>query len=80
MQDAVDTEFHGFLPPGHVDSACSAYQWAIPWYVRMGLRTIEIAGNPEGFVGNATLANTEKAREGIEALLDYMTKLHDDIL
>jgi creatinine amidohydrolase len=80
MEDAVDTEFHGFLPPGHVDSACNAYQRAIPWYAHMGLGTIEIAGNPEGVVGKATLADAEKAREGVEALLDYITKLHDDIL
>lgn len=31
-------------------------------------------------VGNATLADVEKARPGIEALLDYRDKLHDDIL
>jgi len=31
-------------------------------------------------VGKATLADVEKARVGVEALLDYMTKLHDDIL
>ena len=46
----------------------------------MGLGTIEISGNPEGVVGKATLADVEKALEGVEALLDYMTKLHDDIL
>ena len=80
MEDAVDTEFHGFLPPGHVDSACNAYQRAIPGYAHMGLGTIEISGNPEGVVGKATLADVEKARAGVEALLDYMVKLHDDIL
>ena len=48
MDDAVDTEFHGFLPPGHVDSAANAYQRAIPWYGHTGLGTIEIIGNPEG--------------------------------
>jgi hypothetical protein len=46
----------------------------------MGLGTIEIIGNPEGVVGKATLADVEKARAGVEALLDYMVKLHDDIL
>lgn len=80
MEDAVDTEFHGFLPPGHVDSAANAYQRAIPWYGHAGLGTIEIAGNPEGVVGKATLADAEKARAGVEALLDYIGKLHDDIM
>ena len=73
-------EFHGFLPPGHVDSACNAYQRAIPWYAHAGLGTIEIVGNPEGVVGKATLADVEKARAGVEALLDYIVKLHDDIM
>ena len=80
MEDAVDTEFHGFLPPGHVDSAANAYQRAIPWYAHTGLGTIEIIGNPEGVVGKAKLADVEKARPGVEALLDYLVKLHDDIM
>jgi creatinine amidohydrolase/Fe(II)-dependent formamide hydrolase-like protein len=80
MEDAVDTDFHGFLPPGHVDSAANAYQRAIPWYAHTGLGTIEIIGNPEGVVGKATLADIEKARPGVEALLDYIVKLHDDIM
>jgi creatinine amidohydrolase len=80
MEDAVDTEPHGFMPAGHIDSAGNAYQRAIPWYAHVGLGTIEIAGNPEGVVGRATLADVEKARPGVEALLDYMVKLHDDIL
>jgi len=65
MEDAVDTEFHGFLPPGHVDSAANAYQRAIPWYGHAGLGTIEIVGNPEGVVGKAPLADGEKARPGV---------------
>jgi hypothetical protein len=73
MEDAEDFEFHGFLAPGHVDTASNAYQRAIPWYAHMGLGTIEIAGNPEDVVGKAKLADAEKAREGVEALLDYRT-------
>ena len=80
MEHAVDTEPHGFLPPGHVDSAANAYQRPIPWYAHAGLGTIEVVGNPEGVVGKATLADGEKARAGLEALLDYMVKLHDDIM
>jgi creatinine amidohydrolase/Fe(II)-dependent formamide hydrolase-like protein len=80
MEDAVDTEGHGFMPPGHIDSAGNAYQRAIPWYGHVGLGTIEIVGNPEGVVGKATLASADKARPGVEALLDYMVRLHDDIL
>jgi creatinine amidohydrolase len=80
MEDAIDTEGHGFLPAGHVDSAANAYQRPIPWYGHVGLGTIEIIGNPEGVVGKATLASADKARPGLEALLDYMVTLHDDIM
>jgi len=31
-------------------------------------------------VGRATLADVEKARPGVEALLDYIVRLHDDIM
>ena len=71
---------HGFLPPGHIDSAANAYQRPIPWYAHVGCGTIEVVGNPEGCVGKATLANAEKARPGVEALLDYMEKLVHDIM
>jgi len=80
MEDAVDTDFQGFLPPGHVDSAANAYQRAIPWYAHTGLGTIEVAGNPEGVVGKTTLADANKAMSGVVAMLDYMVTLHDDIM
>ena len=80
MKDAVDTESHGFLPPGHIDTAANAYQRPIPWYAHVGCGTIEVVGNPEGCVGKATLATVEKARPGVEALLDYMEKLIHDIM
>jgi len=80
MEHAVDTKVNAFLPPGHVDSAANAYQRPIPWYAHVGLGTIEVVGNPEGVVGKAKLADVEKARPGVEALLDYLVLLHDDIL
>jgi creatinine amidohydrolase len=80
MKDAVDTEVHGFLPPGHIDSAANAYQRPVPWYGQVGCGTIEVIGNPEGCVGKATLADAEKARPGVEALFDYMEKLIHDIM
>jgi hypothetical protein len=61
-------------------TAANAYQRAIPWYGHVGLGTIEIVGNPEGVVGKTTLASADKVRPGLEALLDYMVKLHDDIM
>ncbi len=80
MNLAVDTEFHGFLPPGHIDSAANIYGRAIKWYCHAGAGTIEVVGNPEGVVGKATLADGKKAEPGLTALLDYLEKLVKDIL
>ncbi|GFP40719.1 3-dehydro-scyllo-inosose hydrolase, partial [Candidatus Hakubella thermalkaliphila] len=79
MEAAVDTKPRGYLPEGHVDKAGNLLQRPIAWYGHVGLGPIEVAAYPEGVVGKATLAEAEKAREGVEALLDYMVRLHDDI-
>lgn len=80
MDDAQDTDPHGFLPAGHVDSAGNIYGRAIKWYCHAGLGTIEVAGNPEGCVGKAKLASADKATDATTALLDYLEKLVNDIM
>ena len=35
---------------------------------------------PEGVIGRPTLADAEKAKPGLDALLDFMVKLINDIL
>jgi creatinine amidohydrolase len=80
MEDAVDTEPKGYMPPGHIDKAGNLYGEPIPWYAQVGLGSVEIAATPEGSVGKATLASAEKARPGVVALLDYMERLVDDIM
>lgn len=80
MEDAVDTKPFGFLPDGHVDKAGNLLRKPIAWYGHVGCGPIEVSAYPEGVVGRATLADAEKAREGLEALLDYMEKLVNDIM
>ena len=80
MQDAVDTSPQGFLPPGHIDFAGTAYQRPIAWYGQVGCSVIEVVATPEGVVGKATRATADKAKAGLEALFDYMEKLINDIL
>ena len=46
----------------------------------MGLGGTEVLVYPEGVIGHPTLASAEKAKAGLEALLDYMCKLIDDIM
>lgn len=80
MSKAVDTVPIGFLPEGHVDKAGNLLHRPIAWYGQVGCGPIEVSAYPEGVVGKATLGDVEKARKGVEALLDYMVKLHNDIL
>ncbi|PLV57326.1 3-dehydro-scyllo-inosose hydrolase [Thermotoga sp. SG1] len=77
---AVDTEPKGFLPEGHIDKAGNLLHRPIAWYGHVGGGPIEVVAYPEGVVGKATLASEEKAREGVEALLDYLEKLVRDIM
>jgi len=80
MEDAADTTPRGYLPPKHIDKAGCVYQMPIEWYSQVGAGPIEIVAYPEGVVGKATLAKAEKAKMGLEELLNYMVELHDDIL
>lgn len=77
---AVDTKPRGFLPEGHVDKAGNLMHRPIAWYGQVGCGPMEISAYPEGCVGKSTLADAKKAEEGICALLDYMVKLHNDIM
>jgi len=80
MEYAVDTVPRGYLKEGHIDKAGNLLHRPIAWYGQVGCGPIEIAAYPEGCVGKSTLADAEKAKPGVEALLDYMVKLHDDIM
>jgi creatinine amidohydrolase/Fe(II)-dependent formamide hydrolase-like protein len=80
MDKVVDTTPKGFMPPGHVDKGGEVYHMPIKGHEHVGLSGIEVINYPEGVIGRPTLADPEKARPGIEALLDYMSKLIDDIL
>jgi creatinine amidohydrolase/Fe(II)-dependent formamide hydrolase-like protein len=80
MDKVVDTTPKGFLPPGHVDKGGEVYHMPIKGHEHVGLGGIEVINYPEGVIGRPTLADPEKARPGVEALLDYMVKLITDIL
>jgi len=79
MSRAVDTEPRGFLPEGHIDKAGNLLHRPIAWYGHVGCGPIELSAYPEGCVGKATLVAAEKAMAGVDALLDYIVQLHDDI-
>jgi len=80
MEEAIDTSTKWYLPEGHISKAGEPYQRPLRWFGHVGLGAIEISATPEGVVGSATLADAKKAKKGVEQVLDYMIRLHDDIL
>ncbi|HID90710.1 TPA: creatininase family protein, partial [Candidatus Bathyarchaeota archaeon] len=75
-----DTEPWGYLPKGHIDKAGNVYQMPIRWYEHVGGGPVEVYAYPPGVVGKPSLAEPEKAKPGLEALLDYLERLIDDVL
>jgi creatinine amidohydrolase len=80
LEHAEDTKLGGFLPPGHVDRGGDIYGNPIPGHCIVGGTGIECVTFPEGVLGKATLAEPTKAYKAIENVLNYMVKLHDDIM
>jgi creatinine amidohydrolase len=74
-----DTEPKGFLPEGHIDKGGDVYQLPIPGHAQIGCGGLEVIMYPEGVIGKPSLADASKAEKGLEALFDYLIKLHNDI-
>jgi creatinine amidohydrolase len=78
MEDAVDTSGQSLMPL--VTSTVQVQlQPPILWQ-HLGASAIEVIATPEGVVGSATLADVEKARPGLNAIMDYLEKLVVDIM
>ena len=80
LDQAKDNKPVSWMPEGHVDKAGNVYNKPIRWYGQVGFGPIELAEYPEGSVGCPSKASIEKGKPGIEALLDYIEKLVNDIL
>jgi creatinine amidohydrolase len=80
LEHAVDTKGISLMPPGHIDGSGSAYDRPIPFWQHVGACAIEAIATPEGVVGTATLADPEKAKPGLNAIMDYLEKLVNDIM
>ena len=80
LEHAVDTKGISLMTPGHIDGSGSAYDRPIPFWQHVGACAIEAIATPEGVVGTATLADPEKAKPGLNAIMNYMEKLVNDIM
>ena len=68
------------IPKGHINNSAETGDGPIKWYNAYGSVGMECICTPEGVIGDPTKADPEKAREGIERILDYLEKLVNDIL
>ena len=84
LEYAVDTEPEGFLPgpkaEKHIDVGGDIFHRPIPGHAQVGLSGLEVILYPEGVIGKPRLADVNKAKQGLEVLLDYLVELHNDIL
>jgi hypothetical protein len=80
MDLVEDTKSEGFLSPGHVDQGGEVYHRPIKGHEHIGLSGTEVMAYPEGVIGRPTLAKAEKATKGLDALLDYLSNLVDEIM
>ena len=80
MEDAIKVDAYPLLPKGHINNSAERGVGPIKWYNALGSTAMECIVQPQGVIGDARLADGEKARKGIEKTLDYLEKLVNDIL
>ena len=80
MSLAQKTEPKSFLPVGHFDTSVDAHRRPHRWSEGEGHFPIEIAGTPEGVVGDPTRSSARKAKRPVAAILRYLTMAIDQIL
>ena len=81
MEDTKNWPKKHVLSPKTIDLGGDVYQWPLPGHCTAGLGPLEVIQCPEGVVGYpATKADPAKAQEGLEALLDIICRVHDEIL
>ena len=80
QEHAVKTSAAPLLPPGHINNSAERGTGPIKWYNAFGSCGMECVCQPEGVIGDASLADGNKAKLGVEKTLDYLEKLVNDIL
>ena len=80
QEEAVKVDPRPLLPAGHINNSAERGTGPIKWYNALGSTAMECIVQPQGVIGDARLADGEKARKGVEMTLDYLEKLVNDIL
>ena len=81
-EDLVDVPLvESYVKGPHVNNATGTKGYPIPYWAQQGVKCgIEVQIYPEGNLGPSTRASAEKARPGVERVLDYLQSLVNDIL
>ena len=80
-QDLIDVPVHErYIKGEHVEGPTEMYHRPIKYWAQEGFGGIEVKIYPEGNLGPSTRASAEKARPGVEKILDYLEGLVNDIL
>ena len=80
-EDLIDVPLLRPYTSGHVDGASEENHYPIKWWAQEGLKCgVEVQIYPEGNLGASTRASAEKAVPGVEAVLDFLEVLVNDIL
>lgn len=80
LKYAEDNNPSGFIPGDHVDKGGDVYHKPIRGHEQVGFGGLEVLCYPEGVIGKPSLADPEKAKPGVEAILDYLVRLVNDIM
>lgn len=80
MSVVEDAEGEQFLPDDHFDKSVEPYRRPHRWSEGEGHFAIERAATPQGVVGKPSLADPQKAKRPIAAILRYLTLVNDQIL
>lgn len=80
MEDAVDTKGEMYIKEGIIDKSGLAYGYPMRFYDHVGLSGMEVLCTPQGVVGKSKLATAEKAKPGVEAAMDYLEDLVNEIM
>ncbi|MCR4406134.1 MAG: creatininase family protein [Anaerolineae bacterium] len=80
LEYAEDNEPAGFIPGDHVDKGGDVYHKPLRGHEQVGFNGLSVISYPEGVVGKPSLADPEKAKPGVEAILDYLVRLINDIM
>lgn len=80
MSEAQDTDPESYLPEGHFDLSTDPLRRPHRWSEGEGHHPIELAGTPEGSVGEPSRGEAEKAKRPVAAILEYLKLVNDQIL